>query len=204
MKMSVDKLGLTKATLPYLMRIVALSGSLRRESSNSRLLRAYAAVAPAGIEVEIFEAAGELPPFNPDLDGEGDVPPPAVAAFRKLLGEAGAFVISSPEYAHGLPGAFKNALDWIVSSGELGGKPVALINPSASTSGQYARRDLIDTLTVMGANVLREACLDAPIGQGSVDADGRISNPEVLRKLKASLAVLVAAQPEPSSPSDRT
>lgn len=173
------------------MRIVALSGSLRQGSSNSRILRAYAAVAPTGVEVEIFEAAGELPSFNPDLDREGDVPPPAVAAFRALLGGADAFVISSPEYAHGVPGAFKNALDWIVSSGEFGGKPVALINPSAG--GQHARRALIDTLTVMGANVLLEASPHALAGQTSVDAAGNVSDPEVLGKVKASLTALMAA-----------
>jgi chromate reductase len=141
--------------------------------------------------VEIFEGAGELPPFNPDLDREGDVPPPAVAAFRALLGDADAFVISSPEYAHGVPGAFKNALDWIVSSGEFGGKPVAIV--SASVGGQYARRALIDTLTVMGANVLTEASPLALTGPKVIDADGSVSDPGVLRKLEVSLTALVAA-----------
>lgn len=174
------------------MRIVALSGSLRKGSSNGGVLRAYAAVAPTGVEVAIFEEWGELPSFNPDLDREGDVPPPAVAAFRALLAGADAFVISSPEYAHGVPGAFKNALDWIVSSGEFGGKPVALVN--ASPGGEYVRRALIDTLTVMGANVLVEPSPPlGPTGQRVVDAAGEVSAPEVLGKLKASVTALVAA-----------
>ena len=173
------------------MKIVALSGSLRKGSSNATILRACAAVAPRGVTVAIFEGAGELPHFTPDLDGEGALPPPAVQAFRALLGGADAFIVSSPEYAHGVPGAFKNALDWTVSSGEFGGKPLVLVN--ASAGGQYARRDLIDTLTVLGANVLTEASFVVPGGQRIVDAQGEVSDPQVLRQLEASVRALVAA-----------
>src|SRR5439155_7238140 len=77
------------------------------------------------------EQMGNLPLFNPDLDGEGAVPPPTVKEFRALLGAADGVLISCAEYAHGIPGALKNALDWIVSSGELEGKPVVLIVASA-------------------------------------------------------------------------
>src|SRR5512134_528071 len=112
------------------MKILALSGSLRAGSSNARLLRAAAAVAPPGMAFTFYEALGSLPHFNPDLDGEGATPPPAVAAFRRALGAADGVVISSPEYAHGVPGSLKNALDWLVSSGELTDKPLALLTAS--------------------------------------------------------------------------
>jgi chromate reductase len=174
------------------MKIVALSGSLRQGSSNAGILRAFAAVAPPAVEVSLFEAVGELPPFNPDLDGEGDIPPPPVRAFRALLGAADAFVISSPEYAHGVPGAFKNALDWIVSSGEIGGKPIILINASAG-GGEYVRRALIDTLTVMDAHVLVEASPHTPYVRKILDGHGNVTDPEVLAKLRSSLDALSAA-----------
>jgi NAD(P)H-dependent FMN reductase len=163
------------------MRIVALSGSLRTGSSNTAVLRALAALGLAG-----------LPPFNPDLDREGDVPPPAVQGFRALLATAQAFVISCPEYAHGVPGVFKNALDWVVSSGELGGKPIALVNPSPG--GAYARRALVDTLTVMEARVLEETSAQPQAGGSRmVGADGRVVAPEALARLRAGLTALLTA-----------
>src|SRR5215210_7667841 len=96
------------------MKIIAISGSLRRQSSNAALLRAAAGVAPDGIQVVMYDGLGELPHFNPDLDEEGSEPPARVRELRELLIGADAVLISSPEYAHGVPGAFKNMLDWLV------------------------------------------------------------------------------------------
>jgi chromate reductase len=178
------------------MRIVALSGSLRTGSSNTAVLRAFAAIAPPGVEVVLYEGLAGVPPFNPDLDREGDVAPPAVRGLRELLATAQAFVISCPEYAHGAPGAFKNALDWIVSSGELGGKPIVLVNPSPG--GAYVRRALVDTLTVMDARVLEEISAQAQGGGRMVGADGRVVAPEALARLRASLTALLTAAAEPA------
>jgi NAD(P)H-dependent FMN reductase len=133
-------------------RIVGLSGSLRAGSSNAALVRAAFALVPPATETVLYEGVGNLPHFNPDLDKEGDVPPPAVAELRALLRSADGFIVSVPEYAHGLPGAFKNALDWLVSSGELAHKPVLVLN--ASAGGQRAQANLIETLTVIEARVL--------------------------------------------------
>jgi NAD(P)H-dependent FMN reductase len=136
------------------MKILAVSGSLRAASSNSVLLRAVAASAPPDIAVSIFEGIGHLPHFNPDLDPPDDpAPHPAVAEWRRQLREADAVIISTPEYAHGVPGVLKNALDWIVGSGELVGKPVALF-PTSATRGEFARASLVETLTVMSARVI--------------------------------------------------
>lgn len=144
------------------MKILAVSGSLRSASSNSVLLRAAATAAPPGIIVSIFEGIGDLPHFNPDLDPPEDpAPHPAVAEWRRCLCEADAVIFSTPEYAHGVPGVLKNALDWIVGSGELVDKPVALLQTSA-TRGEFARASLVETLTVMSARV--QASVAAPSG----------------------------------------
>src|SRR2546430_802254 len=107
--------------------MLGISGSLRAVSSNTSVLQAIAAVAPAGVAITVYDRLADLPPFNPDLDREGDAPPAIVLDLRARIGAADALVISSPEYAHGVPGVLKNALDWLVSSLEFPGKPVALI-----------------------------------------------------------------------------
>src|SRR5690349_3915443 len=106
------------------IQILAISGSLRAASSNTTVLRALAALALAGVAITLYDRLGELPYFNPDLDREGDTPPAVVADLRARIARADALLISSPEYAHGVPGVLKNALDWLVSSLEFPGKPV--------------------------------------------------------------------------------
>ena len=167
------------------MNILAISGSLRADSSNARLLRSAAKLAPAGMAFLFYEQLGHLPHFNPDLDAEGATPPPAVAELRRLLAEADGVVISSPEYAHGVPGSLKNALDWIVSSGELTDKPVALLT-AAPGGGAFAHPALAETLSVMGARVLPEASLQTSAARKDAD-------PELARALAASLSALAAA-----------
>lgn len=135
------------------MRVVAICGSLRAQSSNLALLCATAKVAPTGMEVTIYDRLASLPPFNPDDDEEGAHPPPPVAALRALLAAAGGIVISTPEYAHGLPGALKNALDWLVSDGALVDKPVVVLNASP-VGGQFAQASLVETLTTMNWRVI--------------------------------------------------
>jgi chromate reductase, NAD(P)H dehydrogenase (quinone) len=174
------------------MKIVAISGSLRARSSNGAILRAVAACAPSGMEVAIYEDLGRLPHFNPDLDDE--TPPQAVTELRALLAPAQGLIISTPEYAHGIPGALKNALDWLVSSGELNHKPVLLINASP-TGGEHAQASLVPTLTVMDARVLLDASLRIPFGRNRLDPDGNLSDPQLLRGLRASLATLAEAVP---------
>jgi NAD(P)H-dependent FMN reductase len=171
------------------VRVVAISGSLRRLSSNGALVPAAARLAPAGMEVSTFESLAEIPPFNPDLDQDGT--PEAVNAFRRLLAGCDALLISSPEYAHGVPGVLKNALDWIVGSGEIIGKPVALINTSPRSTHAWA--SLLETLTVMTARVIREASVPVPLQGRGLDADGIIGDNELATALRAALEALAAA-----------
>ena len=135
------------------MKIVAICGSLRAQSSNRALLQAAVKLAPEGMEVTIYESLDRLPHFNPDDDEEGTTPPPPVTELRSLLAAADGILISSPEYAHGVPGSLKNALDWLVSDGALVDKPIALINASP-VGGQYAQASLVETLTTMNWRVV--------------------------------------------------
>ncbi len=174
-------------TLLAMPSILALSGSLRAASSNLSALRAAAACHP---DIAIYDGIADLPAFNPDIDI--DPPPRAVAKLRTALAAADGFVISTPEYAHGLPGAFKNALDWIVSSGEFTDKPVLLINASAG-GGEFAQPQLIEILTVMGARVLTEATVTAPYLRKDLDADGNLRDGDLLQMLKTAMAALAEA-----------
>src|SRR6185503_922591 len=162
-------------------RILAISGSLRAASSNAVLLRAASSVAPAGVEIALFEALDGLPFFNPDLDG--DEVPPAVALFRAEVGGSTGVLISSPVYAHGVPGVLKNALDWLVGSiaCEIVDKPVVLLN--ASPRSTFAQTQLTETLRVMGARILGTVTLANQISGGVVDDDARRSLREAIDTL---------------------
>ena len=151
------------------MKLLAVSGSLRADSLNTALLRALAGAAPAGVEVKLFGGLRDLPPFNPD-DEEGENA--AVTAWRTALRGADAVVISSPEYAHGIPGAFKNALDWVVGSAEFDGKPALLL--CASARGQHAPAQLAEVLRTMGARVQGPHALDLPNTVAAAQAALRI------------------------------
>jgi chromate reductase, NAD(P)H dehydrogenase (quinone) len=178
------------------LRILAISGSLRRLSSNTALVQAATVLAPDGVEVRIYAQLAELPPFNPDL--EGDEPPAAVAQFRSELDACAAVLISSPEYAHGAPGALKNALDWIVGSGELVGKPVALVN--ASPRSTHAQASLAETLRVMSADLVDAASVGVPLGGRHLDASGIVADAELSGSIRSALAALARAASTRRSP----
>ena len=170
-------------------RILAISGSLRSGSSNAKLLRAAAALARGDVSVLIYTGLSFIPPFNPDLDRQPA--PPAVADLRFRLRECDAVVISSPEYSHGIPGVLKNALDWVVSSGELYGKPVGLFN--ASPRATFAQAALNETLGVMGANIITEACIMVPLSGAQGDEQTVISDAVTATRIREALVVVVNA-----------
>jgi NAD(P)H-dependent FMN reductase len=160
------------------MKLLAIPGSLRSTSSNAALLRAAGRVAPAGTELVVYEGLGGLPHFSPDLDV--DPVPETVAALRAQIGAVDALAISSPEYAHGMPGSLKNALDWLVSAFEPIDKPVLLI--SASPGGAaHAHAQLLEVLRTMSMRVVDGGA--HVFSRAKLDAEGRVTAPELLAAL---------------------
>ena len=129
------------------MDILAISGSLRCASTNTALLRALADQAAPPLRVALFAGLADLPPFNPDH--EGALTPTPVLDFARAVDRADGIVISCPEYVHALPGAFKNAVDWLVSRQEIIHKPVALLH--ASHRGDDVLADLRRVLATVSS-----------------------------------------------------
>lgn len=186
-------------TLPTLL---AISGSLRAASSNSAVVAAARVLAPPGLEVVVYEGLGDLPHFNPDLDT--DTPPPTVAELRRRVGEADALLISSPEYAHGIPGVMKNALDWLVASLEFPGKPVGLINASAGSV--HAQAALEEVLRTMSAELVAEACVTLPWTGAKPSLERLVDHPELSNLVRGALAALArrASRPAHETPGPAT
>lgn len=170
------------------MRILAISGSLRAASTNTALLRAAARLAPAGVEIDLYEGLGGLPHFNPDLEG---AEPPAVTALRAQVREAGALLFAVPEYAHGVPGALKNLLDWLVGGEEFIYKPAALLN--ASPRATHAQASLRETVKTMSGRIVEEASIAVPLLGKTLDADAIAADPELSAPLRRALAELARA-----------
>ena len=174
------------------VRVLAISGSLRQASSNSALVGAVARLAPETVEVSIYRGLAELPPFNPDL--ESDVVPEAVTAFRARLQTCDAVLISSPEYAHVVPGVVKNALDWVVGSGELIDKPIALIN--ASARAKHAWASLAETLAVMSARVIPESSITVSLDGRTPDTNAIVEDAGLSSALTSAIEGLAVAARE--------
>jgi chromate reductase len=175
------------------VRILLVSGSMRSGSSNAAVLRTVAAIAPAGVETDLYERLAALPHFNPDDDF--DPLPAAVVDMRAGIAAADALVFCTPEYAGALPGSFKNLLDWSVGGGEIYEKPVAWINASshaAPTGGANAHDSLRIVLGYTGADIVEEACVRIPIARAMVGDDGLIADGDVRRGLVEALAAVVA------------
>jgi NAD(P)H-dependent FMN reductase len=168
------------------MLILAISGSLRRQSSNTAALQAAIRLAPPTMRIELYAALGELPFFNPDLDNENA--PPAVQAFRRRIGAADGLLICSPEYARGVAGVLKNALDWLVSSLEFPDKPVAIIN--ASQRATHADAALRLTLQTMSARLVGNASFVLPLQGRNLDAEGIIADTALAAIVRAALGEL--------------
>ena len=172
--------------------ILALSGSLRVLSSNSAILRVAALVAPPGVHVVVHPSLDALPFFNPDVDRELDDPalPSAVRALRQSLGNADGLLISSPEYAHGISGMMKNALDWLVGGEEMVHKPVGVINTSPHAT--HAWNALLETLRTMSAHLVDDACIPIAVPRNRADEE-LAADPAVAPLLRTALAGLVDA-----------
>ncbi len=159
-------------------RILALCGSLQANSRNSQLLQVAIAAAPVGVVIEAFDGLVRLPHFNPDLEANGTLP--EVDALRRAVAESDALLIASPEYGHSLPGVLKNAIDWLIGTGELESKIVAITaavpGPERGRKGLKALRD---TLGAVSAKIIG----GEPIARG----------PNFEREVRALLGELIAA-----------
>ena len=168
--------------------ILAISGSLRSASLNTTLLRAAARLTPHGMRIELFGELGALPLFNPDIEATD---PPAVVNFRARLRAADGVLIASPEYAHGITGAMKNALGWMVGCEIFVNKPVALFN--ASPRAVHAQAALKETLATMSARIVDEASITVAILGARLDEAGIASHPEIAAALREALIAFQAA-----------
>ena len=171
------------------MKILAISGSLRSGSSNTAALRAAVHLSPPGVAVSLFQGIDDLPFFNPDLDGD-DVPEP-VAAFRAAIGAADGLLISSPEYARGVAGVMKNALDWLVASLEFPDKPVALVN--TSPRAVHALAALTLTVETMSARIVKDASVTLPLLGGAHDERSILADEALAMSLRQALARFATA-----------
>jgi chromate reductase len=175
-----------------MMRILAMSGSLRAGSTSTTLVRAIATMAAKDMEVTIYDGLGDLPHFTPDLDDENS--PASVVYLRELLRGADGVLICTPEYAFGVPGSLQNALDWTVSTGDLNEKPVAALSASPLYGGgDKAHASLLLTLTALGADVPDGATLNIPGVKKKLDDNGDVSDPTTAQALRLVLAALALA-----------
>jgi NAD(P)H-dependent FMN reductase len=173
------------------MRILAISGSLRAGSSNGALLDAARLLAPPGVDVVLYEGMAQLPAFNPDLD-QPDVPlPERPRDLRECVADADALLVSSPEYAHGIPGALKNLLDGLVGSTEFPGKPVTLV--AASDRSRYAQTQLAEVLRTMSARLVPAESVVVPLASRSMDARDIAADPRLAPLLRGAMAALLAS-----------
>jgi NAD(P)H-dependent FMN reductase len=178
-----------KMMLKNKIQILAVSGSLRANSSNAIILLAIEKILAEQAEFFIYRGLGGLPHFD-----DAEAIPIAVSVWRKHLQEADAVLVCSPEYAFGVPGSLKNALDWTVGSGELVNKPLALI--TASTGGEKAHAALLHIFTALSAKIPEGASLLISFVRSKLNAAGEISDAATLAAVKTVMEKLIQATRE--------
>ena len=170
-------------------RVLCLCGSLRRVSANRAALEAARELAPASLRLELYSGMGELLLFSPDA--EVDPLPPEVLDLREAVGCVDALLIACPEYAHGIPGAFKNLLDWLVGAVEFPGKPVLLLNTSARGS-HHAQDALMEVLKTMSARMLASDPLPVPLPGAGCSTEFVLASEDCRREIQVALGCLAA------------
>src|ERR687885_1083766 len=162
------------------MRLLAISGSLRRESWNTKLLRAAEELLPDGVTFELYTELEQVPPYNEDRDG--DDPPAAAQHFRDAIAAADAVLVATPEYNSSIPGQLKNAVDWASRphrTSALWGKPVAVIGATTGMYGAvWAQAELRKVLRTAGARVV-ESELAVSKADTKFDHDGTLVDDEI-------------------------
>jgi len=179
------------------MRILGISGSLRRDSHNTRLLRGVGRLLPEGVELELFDQLGAIPPYNEDEEHEA---PPAVAALKAAIAGADAVLVATPEYNASIPGVLKNALDWVsrpVQGTPLMGKPAAVIGASTGLFGAvWAQAETRKVLSTIGARVVDRE-IPIPEADEALGGDGLPLDEDARDLLEATLTELIElAEPQ--------
>ena len=183
------------------MRVLALSGSLRESSYNTRLLRAAAELAPDGIEVALYppKRLGAIPPYDADLENEGT--PEAVTELKRAIADADAVLVATPEYNWSIPGQLKNVLDWVsrpIAESPLRGKPALVIGASTSAYGAvWSQAELRKVLGILGSRTV-EAEIAVAHAQDRFDESGRLVDEEIRAQLTEAVRDLVAAAVAPA------
>jgi NAD(P)H-dependent FMN reductase len=170
------------------MNILAISGSLRSASVNSAFCRVAARLAPPQMTVNVYRGLGLLPIFNADLDAD---PPSSVLDLRAAVAGAAGLLIASPEYAHGISGAMKNALDWLVSFEGFVYKPVAVVNTSARA--RHAYEALQEVLRTMSATLVNEASTTLPLLGQAITEQQMLDSPLVAAAIQEALTSFARA-----------
>jgi chromate reductase, NAD(P)H dehydrogenase (quinone) len=154
----IASIACTREEVNETVKILAVSGSLQSSSTNAALLDVARSRVPEDMEIVVFNELAHIAPFNPEIKV-----PVAVERLRTLVQLSDGVLFATPEYAHGLPGVLKNALDWMVGTGELYGKPVVIVSAEPSADrGVHARADLERTLRAQGAEVLSSTTIVVP------------------------------------------
>jgi NAD(P)H-dependent FMN reductase len=170
------------------MRFLGISGSLRRASTNRMLLEAFAQYAPSTVMLELFDGLDTLPIFNPDLEETVHAP---VERLASAVAAADGLVIACPEYAHGIPGGLKNALDWLVSRSEIPGKPVMVVHASARSS--TSREHLREVLKTMSCKVFDGGEFECHlIGKPPAEITDLLEGADIVQRMAVALAEFAA------------
>jgi len=164
-------------------KVIAICGSTRQNSTNHSLIKAIVDLSAESLDITIYNAIANLPQFNPDNDGENVAD--EVADFRQQVNNAEGIIICTPEYAHGVPGTLKNAIDWTISSSQFPHKPTMLI--TASTDGRFGHKALLETLRAIEAKDIENLQLVISFAKTKITKESKITDNKTLYDVQALL-----------------
>jgi len=162
-------------------KVLAISGSTRQNSTNHRLIKAITEISKDIFDIQLYDGLSLLPYFNPDDDDVSR----EVILLRQLLNNADGVIICTPEYAHGVPGILKNAIDWTVGTSDFSHKPTVLI--TASTDGKYGHQALLETLRVIEAENIDTLQLLISFASTKISSANKIIDQQTLEDVKMLL-----------------
>jgi len=163
------------------IKLLAISGSLREASYNTSAINALKILAPIHVEIRVGEI-GQLPLFNPDLENERN---PPLEKLKSSLSASSGLIVATPEYAHGISGPLKNALDWLVSALEFPDTAIMLIN--TSPRAHHAQDQLREVLLTMSGDIVEGACVTVPLLGSGLDCDGIVKDDRIAVELRTAL-----------------